>query len=63
MSKPKKPRVRVGRRVRMTHRFMTQDGVGQCCSCGWLCACGLRSTCRAEWETHVALERERGSDA
>ncbi len=30
---------------------------GSCCSCGWLCEGGHVSTCRAEWETHVALSQ------
>jgi hypothetical protein len=38
------------------HRFVTKDGTGRCCSCGWLCAGGQRGTCRAEWEMHKAVK-------
>ena len=42
-----------------THRWKGEDHPafnGSCCSCGWLCEGGHASTCRAEWETHVALK-------
>ena len=37
------------------HKWLP-DATARCCSCGWLCAGGNKSTCEAEWETHVAVE-------